>query len=171
MSARIITGTVFAVALAAIAPASIQAGEGDYIGLFGGKWFGTGTVLNDAKPWQVNCNAVGQPGLNHISIKGSCSVLLVSVPIVADVSYDPKSGRYSGIYTGGDMSARISGKRRGDTVDFTMTWLKPINPEGDIHARMTIVNSGKGNLRIVIDNLKKNGPEERASDLLLTQKL
>jgi hypothetical protein len=34
---------------------------------------------------------------------------------------------------------------------------------------MTIINAGKGDLRIVIDNLKQNGPTERASDLLLSQ--
>jgi hypothetical protein len=171
MRTRVVIGTVLAAALTIVAPAAIQAGEGDYIHLFGGKWFGTGTVLNDAKPWQVNCNAVGQPGINRLSIKGSCSVLLITVPITADISYDPRSGRYSGTYVGGDMSAKISGKRSGDTVDFSMTWAKPINPEGDIRGRMTIVNSGKGNLRIVIDNLKQNGPKERASELLLTQKL
>jgi hypothetical protein len=50
-----------------------------------------------------------------------------------------------------------------------MTWAKPINDSGDVRARMTIVNSGKGNLRIMVDNIKSNGPEERASDLLLMQ--
>jgi hypothetical protein len=169
MNKRIIFGTFLAIATATVAPAAIQAGEGDYIGLFGGVWSGTGIVLNDAKPWNVTCKATGQPGMNHLTIQGSCGLFLISVPISADVSYDPKSGRYSGTYVGGDMAAKITGKRRGDTVDFTMTWAKPINGDGDINARMTIVNSGKGDLRIVIDNLKKSGPEERASDLRLSQ--
>jgi hypothetical protein len=166
---RVLAGSLFALATATIAPQAIEAGEGDYIGLFAGLWSGTGMVLNDAKPWQVNCQAVGQPGINHLIITGSCHVFVVSVDITADVTYDPKSGRYSGTYTGGDMAARISGKRSGDTVDFTMTWARPINNDGDTHARMTIVNSGRGNLRIMIDNLKSKGPEERSSDLLLTQ--
>ncbi len=169
MNIRVATGTILAIAVATVAPAAIQAGEGDYIGLFHGSWAGTGMVLNDSKPWTVNCKAVGQPGINHLTITGNCSVFLVSVPITADVSYDPKSGRYSGTYIGGDMTAQISGKRRGDTVDFSMTWGRPINPQGDIRAKMTIVNSGKGDLRIVIDNLKQNGPDERASDLKLSQ--
>jgi hypothetical protein len=169
MKYRVVAGTCLALAVATLAPRAIEAGEGDYIGLFGGSWTGTGTVLNDAKPWQVNCEAVGQPGVNHLTIKGSCHVFLVSVAITADVSYDPKSGRYSGMYRGGDMAAQITGKRNGDTVDFAMTWMKPINPAGDTRARMTIVNSGRGNLRIVIDNLRSDGPEERSSDLRLTQ--
>ena len=70
-------------------------------------------VLNDSKPWTVNCKAVGQPGINHLTITGTCSVFLVSVPITADVKYDPKSGRYSGTYVGGDMSAQISGQTSG----------------------------------------------------------
>jgi hypothetical protein len=50
-----------------------------------------------------------------------------------------------------------------------MTWAKPININGDTRAKMTIVNSGRGDLRIVIDNIKSDGPIERASDLLLMQ--
>jgi hypothetical protein len=169
MSYRVFAGTFLAIATATIAPHAIQAGEGDYIGLFNGHWSGSGMVLNDAKPWQVNCQATGQPGINHLTITGSCHVFLVSVDITADVSYDPKSGRYTGTYAGGDMTAKISGKRSGDTVAFTMTWARPINPEGDTQARMTIVNSGQGNLRIVIDNIKSKGPEERSSDLRLSQ--
>src|SRR5207302_4315304 len=169
MKRHLVVGSLLAVAVATVAPRAIQAGEGDYIGLFGGTWLGTGTVLNDVKPWQVNCRAIGQPGVNHLIITGSCSVFLVSVAINADVTYDPKSGRYSGTYTGGDMNAKISGKRSGDTVDFSMTWAKPININGDTRAKMTIVNSGRGDLRIVIDNIKSDGPIERASDLLLMQ--
>jgi hypothetical protein len=169
MKFRVAGAFLLSLVTAAAAPTSLYASEGDYIGLFGGKWSGSGMVLNNDKPWQVNCNAVGKPASNHLLISGSCSVFLISVPISADVTYDPGSGRYSGVYTGGDMSAEISGKRSGSTVDFTMTWSKPIDENGDTHARLTIVNSGNGNLRIVIDNLKANGPKERASDLLLSQ--
>jgi len=168
MSSRVGLSVALVVAVICVAPAAAYAGEGDYISLFAGAWSGSGTVLNDEKPWQVNCQAVGQPGMNHLTIKGSCSVFLVKVNIAAEVTYDPQSGRYDGTYTGGDMAANISGKRSGDTVDFTMTWVKPIN--GDVHARLTIVNAGTGYLRIVIDNLKPNDLEERASDIRLSQK-
>jgi hypothetical protein len=168
MRFRVAIGSTLALAVACVAPRAIHAGEGDYIGLFGGSWAGSGVVLNDAKPWQVNCQAIGQPGVNHLVITGSCRVFVVSLAITADVTYDPKSGRYSGTYTGGGMAATISGKRSGDTVDFMMIWSKPIN--GETRARLTIVNTGNGDLRIVIDNLKANAPDERSSDLLLTQR-
>ena len=168
MRSRVVIAFALAVALTGVAPGVMRAGEGDYIGLFGGAWSGSGMVLNEDKPWQVSCQVVGDPGINHLTIKGSCSVFLVKVNIAADVTYDPQSGRYDGTYTGGDLAAHISGKRSGDTVDFTMTWAKPIN--GDVYARLTIVNAGTGELRIVIDNLRANAPEERSSDLLLTQR-
>jgi hypothetical protein len=168
MRFRVVIGSALALAVACIAPPAISAGEGDYIGLFGGFWSGSGVVLNDAKPWQVNCQIIGRPGVNHLNITGSCQVFVVSVAITADITYDPKSGRYGGTYTGGEMAATISGKRNGDTVDFAMIWAKPIN--GETRARLTIVNAGKGDLRIVVDNVRTNAPDERASDLLLTQR-
>lgn len=169
MKYRIVAGSAVALAASMALPHGIIAGEGDYIGLFGGHWSGSGMVVNDQQPHQVSCNAVGKPGQNHLTITGSCGVFLVSVPIAADVNYDPSSGRYSGTYTGGDMVAHISGKRSGDTVAFTMTWAGPIDRQGDTSARLTIVNSGQGSLRILIDNVKATGPNERTSDLTLRQ--
>jgi hypothetical protein len=168
MNLRIVTGFFLLTSAALALPGGIVAGEGDYIGLFGGAWSGSGVVLVDSGPMQVGCHAVGQPGINHLTIRGSCGVFLVNVAISADVSYDPKSGRYSGTYTGGDIAARISGKRQGDTVALDVTWPKPIN--GDTRAHLTIVNSGQGKLRIVMDdNLPANGPVQRTSDLRLSR--
>jgi hypothetical protein len=163
-----VAASAFALVLAAAVPAAVKAGEGDYIGLFGGTWSGSGIVLNDATPWQVSCRAVGKPGPNHLVIKGSCSVFLASFDIAAEVTFDPASGRYSGVYNGGDQAARISGRRDGDTVDFVMTWSRPVN--GETRARMTIVNGGRGDFRILIDSIRRGAPEERTSDLLLTQR-
>jgi hypothetical protein len=166
MKFRVATGCFLAIAAAVAAPAAIQAGEGDYIGLFGGSWLGSGVVVNDSRPWQVSCQAVGHPGINHLTIKGSCGVFLVNVPITADVRYDPSSGRYSGTYTGGDIAAHISGKRSGDTVSLDITWPKPIN--GDTKAHLIIVNAGNGTLRIVVDdNAADGGPDQTMSDLSL----
>ena len=118
----------------------------------------------------MNCTAVGLPGVNRLAIRASCHVLLViSVNINVDVTYNPPSDRYSGTYSAGDMTAAISGKRNGDTVDFAMTWDKPIDVAGNTSGRLTIVNPGHGDFRLLIDNLKRNGPEERTSDVLLTQ--
>jgi hypothetical protein len=165
---------LLAVALAAaigtLTPAAARTSEADYIGLFKGDWGGSGVVVNNAKPWPVNCTAVGVPAANRLAIRASCRVVLViSVNINVDITYNPQSDRYSGTYSAGDMTAAISGKRNGDTVDFAMTWDKPIDAVGNTSGRLTIVNPGDGGFRLLIDNFKKNGPEERTSDVLLTQ--
>jgi hypothetical protein len=166
---RTFAGAVLAATLATLAAADAAlAGEADYIGLFEGSWGGSGVVLNDAKPWTVNCDAIGLPGANRLAIRASCRVLLlVSVDINVDVTYNPQSDRYSGTYKAGDMMAAISGKRSGDTVNFAMTWDKPIDAAGNTRGRLTIVNPGHGDFRLLIDNFKDNGPQERTTDVTL----
>jgi hypothetical protein len=159
-----------ATAIGTLTPGAAGTTEADYIGLFKGAWDGSGVVLNDAKPWPVNCTAVGLPGANRLAIRASCRVLFViSVNIKVDVTYNPQFDRYSGTYSAGDMTAAISGKRSGDTVDFAMTWDKPIDGAGNTSGRLTIVNPGHGDFRLLIDNFKKNGPEERTTDVTLAQ--
>jgi hypothetical protein len=164
-----VAATLLPLLIATCGPGTLYASEADYIGLFGGPWSGSGIVLNNDKPWQVNCQAVGQPAQNHLLITGTCAVFLVSVAFEADVTFDPATGRYSGTYAGGNSSAQISGQRSGSTVDFTMIWSKPIDAYGDTQANLTIVNSGNGSFSIVIDNHEAAGPTKRASDLLLSQ--
>ena len=107
---------------------------------------------------------------NSLAIRASCHVLLViSVNIDVDVAYDAKSDSYSGTYSAGDMTAAISGRRTGDTVDFAMTWSKPIDAAGDTRGRLTIVNHGQGGFQLLIDNFKASGPEERTTDVSLDQ--
>lgn len=167
---RMFARAALAAATATLAAGTAVASEADYIGLFKGAWGGSGVVLNDAKPWPVNCEAVGLPGANRLAIRASCRVLLViAVNINVDVTYDPQSDRYSGTYSAGDMTAAISGKRSGDTVKFAMTWDKPIDGAGNTQGRLTIVNPGHGDFRLLIDNFKQNGPEERTTDVTLGQ--
>jgi hypothetical protein len=157
-----------AAAIGTLTPAAARTTEADYIGLFKGDWGGSGVVLNNAKPWPVNCSAVGRPGTNSLAIRANCHVLLVvSVNIDVDVAYNAKSDTYSGTYIAGDMTAAISGKRSGDTVDFTMTWDKPIDAAGERRGRLTIINRGQGDFRLIIDNVKTNGPAERTTDVSL----
>jgi hypothetical protein len=165
---RILAGAALTAAIATLTAGAALAGEADYIGLFKGTWGGSGVVLNDAKPWPVNCNAVGLPGPNRLAIRASCRVVLViSVDINVDVTYDPQSDRYSGTYRAGEMTAAISGKRTGNTVAFAMTWDKPIDGAGNTHGQLTIVNPGHGDFRLLIDNFKLNGPQERTTDVTL----
>jgi hypothetical protein len=143
--------------------------ETDYLDFFQGAWSGGGTVVKGDTSWKVSCRATGQPGENHIVIKGDCSVAIISVPILADITYDPTSGRYTGVYTGAKVGpARLSGKRSGNVVNLAITWPKPVN--GDTQARMVIENGGQGALRIVVtDNTAPGGPQKTTHDLRLSQ--
>ncbi len=157
-------------AVIAIAPVALSgAKEFDYIELFGGSWSGSGTVLKDAVPWHVSCHATGRSAPNRLTVEGRCNVSLISVRIAADIRYDPASNRYSGTYIGAKVGpAHVSGKRSGNVVNLVITWPKPVH--GDTQARMEIINSGSGDLRITIsDNVEPGGPERETSDLALTQ--
>jgi hypothetical protein len=165
---RMIARATLAVAIATLLGGGALGYEADYIGLFKGAWGGSGVVLNDSKPWGIDCTAVGVPGTDRLAIRASCHVLLwITVNINVDVAYDPQSNRYGGTYSAGDMTATISGKRSGDTVEFAMTWNKPIDSAGNTRGRLTIVNAGHGDFRLMIDNFKTNGPQERTTDVTL----
>lgn len=170
MKSRLLAGIGLAAFIASFAPTTpSNAGEGDYIGLFGGSWSGSGMIVKDATAWQVSCRALGNPSPNRLTIEGDCSVLILSVRIAADITYDPASGRYSGTYIGAKVGpAHVSGKRNGDVVNLVITWPKPVN--GDTRARMTILNSGSGSLRIAVyDNVTPGGAEQGTSDLSLSR--
>lgn len=150
-------------------PLTANAAETQYLGLFDGAWTGSGTVIKASVPWQVSCHATGQPSFNRIVIKGDCNVSIISVAIAADITYDAASGRYSGTYIGAKVGpAHLSGTRSGNVVNLAITWPKPVH--GDTRARMVIVNDGHGSLRIVVsDNVAPGGPEQRTSDIRLSQ--
>src|SRR5665213_474258 len=95
--------------------------QGKHLGALVGP--GSGTVLKFSAPLTVSCRAVGLPTTNHMMIDGSCSVSIISVRIGADISYDPKTGRYSGTYIGAKVGpAHVVGTRSGPTVNLPITW-------------------------------------------------
>jgi hypothetical protein len=143
--------------------------EDDFIGRFGGSWSGSGTVVRDNVPYDVNCRATGQPGNNQISIQGSCSVAIASMRIAADVTFDPATGRYSGTYLGAKVGpAQVTGKRSGDTVQLTVNWPAPVN--GQMKASLVIENSGSGQLRIRLSEfVAPDGSAVTTHDLVLSQ--
>lgn len=104
---------------------------------------------------------------NHIAIDGNCGVAIINVRTGADITYDPKTGTYTGSYVGTKVSpARVSGKREGSVVKLGITWPEPVH--GHTRARMTIQNEGDGSLRLTIfDNLTPIGPEQATSDAVL----
>jgi hypothetical protein len=145
--------------------------EAYYLSRFAGDWSGNGHVRKNAETntWSVSCRVSGQPSANRISINGNCNAaLIVNRQIGADLIYDPKSDRYSGIYIGSRIGpAQLSGRRVGNAVRLTITWPKPVN--GDTKARMTVQNDGNGNLRITVaDNLEPGGPIQTTSEIILS---
>jgi hypothetical protein len=149
-------------------PANASAGdEQAFIDLFGGTWVGSATVIKGSVPWQVNCRASGQPVANRITIEGNCSIAIISVPIAADITYDPATGDYDGTYIGAKVGpAHVAGKRDGSIVNLAITWPKPVH--GDTEARMTIENAGGGSLTMTIfDNVAPGGPEQKTLDASL----
>ncbi len=151
------------------APLGAAAEEGAYIDRFGGSWSGGGIVIRNDMSFDVTCKASGQPGDNRITIEGDCGIAIARMRIAADITYDPATGRYSGVYTGARVGpARVSGTRSGNVVNLTITWPQPVN--GDTRAAMRIENAGGGNLRIVVsDNDEPGGPDKLTHDLLLSQ--
>jgi hypothetical protein len=170
MKSRTLAAVGFTCVIAGIAAnGPADAAENSFLNRFKGNWSGAGTVTKDALSVRVSCNAVGQPGENHIVVQGNCGVAIISRQMIADLTFDPASGRYSGTYIGAKVGpAHLSGKRRGNIVDLTITWPKPVN--GDTKAKLIIENAGLGSLRIMInDNPAPGAPVARTSDLVLSQ--
>jgi hypothetical protein len=158
----------FVATLASATASASAAGEQAFIDGFGGSWSGYATVIAHTVPLQVSCRIVGKPMTNRIRIEGSCRLLMVSIPIAADITYDPTSKRYNGTYIGSEVGpARVSGHRNGGVLNLAVTWPRMIN--GDDKGRMMIENSGNGGLRITsFDNVVVGGGEEWTSDAKLT---
>jgi hypothetical protein len=151
--------------LGAASPAG--AAEINFLSRFHGSWMGSGTVVRESVDLlKFSCSATGKPGQNHIAIAGNCRALLGSRNFAADLSFDPKSGRYTGTYIGHKVGpAKLTGKRKGNVVNLTIIWPKPVH--GDLKARMVIENSGSGLLKILIaDQLSPDGPEARTAFIL-----
>ena len=162
------------VPLAAVAPATPAAAqEAEYPARFDGEGVGGGPFRRnaEARPLRVKCALGGNQGPNRMSVAGKCrAAVIFSRDIGADLTFDPSTGRYTGIYTGvrGGAST-LSGERRGDTVRLTVTWPKIVN--GDRTADMEITNNGNGMLRIVVtDKVSANGPTEVVSDLTFSKR-
>jgi len=156
------------VALIGAAGAPAHAAERTYLDRFLGSWSGTATVIDNDRPMNVSCRVTGAPDDNHISIRGHCNAGFIGRAVSAELDYDPKTGRYTGTYVGDDVGpARLSGKRSGNTVRLTITWPKPVN--GDTVAKMTIVNTGNGTLKITLDDKPRAGAMVARTDFVLSQ--
>jgi len=145
--------------------------EADFLGRFSGSFSGSGLVQRNAdeSPAQVSCTLTGQPSTTGISMSGQCGAFIFSKQIRADLTFDPASGRYTGVYVGSSIGpARLSGTRQGNAVVLTITWPQPVN--GDTKATMTIHNAGNGRLAITVtDRVTPGGPTAQVTRLALSQ--
>ena len=163
---------ILALAVGTLAPPGTAfSAEDEFLNRFQGSFSGTGLVQRNAQedPSQVTCTLNGQPSANSVSMSGECGAFIFSKRISADLTFDPKSGRYSGTYVGSSIGpAGLSGKRSGDSVVLTITWPQPVN--GDTKATMTIRNSGNGRLAITVtDEVEPGGPSAEVTQLALNQ--
>jgi hypothetical protein len=166
---RVLRVLGFAVALMSVTSIASAADKQAFINLFDGAWAGTGTVIDGAVPWQVNCSAIGLSTTNRLTVEGICTVSILSVRIAADIRYDPASERFSGTYIGARVGpAYVSGKSKGNAIILDVTWPEPVN--GDTRARMTIVNTGNKFRLTLLDNAAPGGPEQLMSDVILLRK-
>ena len=172
MTPLVTRSAIFAAAFGALSfSGSALAAESDFLNRFEGSFSGSGLVQRNAteNPNQVSCTLTGQASANAVSMNGECGAFIFSKRISADLSFDPASGRYSGVYVGSSIGpASLSGKRSGDSVVLTITWPQPVN--GDTRATMTIRNSGNGQLGITVtDEVEPGGPSAQVTKLALNQ--
>jgi hypothetical protein len=149
-----------------------RADEQSFINRFDGNWSGGGQVRRnaDSPVFNVTCTVAGDRAAIRMAIDGNCrGAIVVTREIGARVRYDAATGTYSGTYVGARVGpAAISGRRDGDRVIFTINWPKPVN--GSTKAQMTIVNDGRGTLRIqVVSRPKTGGPATTLSNLVFSK--
>lgn len=170
---RSIAAVILSCLLAAQGSSPARASETDFLERFRGTWSGSGKVQREgsSQPWWVTCSVTGNPTKDGISAHGNCSAIVIfRRQIGVDVSYDPRSGTYSGIYTGARIGpARLIGTRTGDALNLRIEWPRPVN--GDTRAAMVIRNDGHGTLRITVaDNLAPGGPVRQTSEIVLARR-
>lgn len=168
LAAAVVLTTSLVIGAAGIASAA----EDEFLDRFIGLWKGGGTAQRslDSTPRDVSCSVEGARDGYTVAVTGACTALLVLTREVSvRISYDPNSGMYSGTYIGSRVGpAQVSGERRDDTLDLTLTWPREVN--GDRTAQMTIHNSGDGQLRIVVsDRPAGTGEPVTTTDLTFTR--
>jgi hypothetical protein len=65
---------VFVVAFGSAVANASAGDEQAFIDQFGGSWAGSATITKNSTPWQVGCQVVGRPTVNHIAIEGNCTL-------------------------------------------------------------------------------------------------
>jgi hypothetical protein len=154
-------------AAATLASLSPAAAAQPFFDRFDGRWSGTGQVQRDVdpSPRSVKCTLTGQRnGPNKMSIAGTCrAAVIFTRKIGADLTFDPKSQRFTGSYTGSATGpAKLSGRLRGERLVLEITYAKPVY--GDRKAVMTIANPGSRNFSMAVTD-RVEGRDKQTSSL------
>lgn len=148
----------------------VLADESGFLKSIGGAWSGKGIVITKigSSPVNVTCAFTSRPSGAALSMSGQCRGLLV---VRRAVSADIKANgaTYSGTYIGpSGRPSRLSGTRRGNTINFAVRWSREIN--GDRSAQMTIEKIGTKGLRLrTTDKDPKTGRNVVTSDIRLSR--
>ncbi|WP_134495311.1 hypothetical protein [Microvirga pakistanensis] len=141
---------------------------------YAGTFSGSGTILEgpNATSHQVRCRFTILPqGATGLTLQGTCwAYLIIARSISADLTWDPRSGRVTGTYTGSRVgTARLAGRQAGTDFDLTIEWPKPLY--GDTAAQMKVASLNQDRFRIVVtDHIGVNGPVRATTDLTLLRR-
>lgn len=142
--------------------------------LYAGSFSGSGTIVEgpDASSHQVRCRfTILQQGAAGLSLQGTCwAYLIVARSVSARLSWDPRSGKVTGTYTGSRVgTAQLTGRQAGTDFDLAIEWPKPLY--GDTTAQMKVVSLDADRFRIVVtDRIGANGPVRATTDLTLLRR-
>jgi len=141
---------------------------------YAGSFWASGTVVEgpNANAHEVRCRfTASQQGATGLSLQGTCRAYLIfSRSISADLTWDARSGRVTGTYTGSRVgTAQLTGRQNGADFDLTIKWPKPLY--GDTIAQMRVASLDPDRVRIVVmDNIGVNGPVRATTDLTLVRR-
>jgi hypothetical protein len=140
---------------------------------YAGSFSGSGTVLEgpNANSHQVRCRfRASRQGAAGLSLRGTCwAYLIFSRAISAELTWDPRSGRVTGTYTGSRVgTAQLVGRQVGTDFDLLVQWPRPLY--GDTTAEMKVLSLDPDRFRIVVlDHIGVNGPVRATTDLSLVR--
>jgi hypothetical protein len=160
-----------------LAPLCLAGGAGAatmVLDRYAGSFTASGTILEgpDANSHQVRCHfTASRQGATGLLLRGTCRAYLVlSRSISVDLTWDPRSGRVTGTYTGSRVgTAQLEGRQAGAGLDLTLTWPTPLY--GDTTANLRVASLHSDRYRVVaMDRIGTDGPVRATTDLTLVRR-
>jgi len=141
---------------------------------YAGSFSASGIIVEgpNASSHQVRCRFMAsQQGASGLSLEGTCwAYLIISRSISANLTWDPRTGRVTGTYTGSRVgTAQLTGRQMGTDFDLQIEWPRPLY--GDTRAQMRVASLGSNRFQIVVtDRIGVNGPVRTTTDLTLLRR-